>query len=209
MADLNAQDKLKQICDVLRIETLKPAEKEADIIIRDAKERAKRIIHEAQEQAEKIIATASEEAAEKLNQGELALVQAGKRSIESLKQSIETKILKESLASWIEEQFADADVAAKLVDALVQAIEKKGIFGDLIAYVGQNVSARSVNQLLSKMVLSKLKNESVSVGTFPGGVQLKIVDKNLVLDLSSEAVSDLLIRYLQHDFRKMIFQDIV
>lgn len=208
MADLNAQDKLKQICDVLRVETLKPAEKEADVIIRDAKERAKRIVCDAQEQAEKILAEASKEAADKISQGELALVQAGKRSIESLKQAIETKILKESLVAWLDEQLTDTDVAAKLIAALVQAIEQKGLFGDLIAYVGQNVSARSVNQLLSKTVLSKLENGSVTVGTFPGGVQLKILDKNLVLDLSSEAVSDLLIRYLQHDFRKMIFQDI-
>lgn len=41
MADLGAEDKLKQICDALRIETLKPAEDEADAIVRNAKEQAK------------------------------------------------------------------------------------------------------------------------------------------------------------------------
>lgn len=207
MADLTAQDKLKQICDALRVETLKPAEEQADLIIQEAKERAKQIIHEAQEQAQKIVQGAHDEAEHKLAQGELALVQAGKRSIENLKQAIETKVLKESLVTWLDEQLAEPDVAEKLITTLVQAVEREGIFGNLIAYVGKNVSARSVNQVLSQDVLSKLKDQSVVIGTFPSGVQLKVVDKNLVIDISSEAISDLLIRYLQHDFRKMIFQD--
>ncbi|WP_375793135.1 V-type ATP synthase subunit E [Chlamydia sp. 12-01] len=206
MADLGAEDKLKQICDALRIETLKPAEDEADAIVRNAKEQAKRIIDEAQQEAGQIIASAQQEADHKLKQGESALAQAGKRSLESLKQAVENKIFKESLAEWLDNALADPEVSAKLVAALIQAIEDQGISGDLTAYIGKHVATRAVNELLGKSVLTKLKGKGVTVGKFVGGVQLKVEDKNWVLDLSSDTLLDLLMRYLQKDFREMIFQ---
>lgn len=207
MADLTAQDKLKEICNALLVETLKPAEEQADLIIHDAKARAKQIIQEAQEQAQKIVQAASSEAQHKLTQGEQALIQAGKRSVESLKQVVETKILKESLLAWLDDQLAEATVATTLITTLIQAVEKEGLSGNLIAYIGKHVPARDINQQLCKAALSKLKDQTIEVGTFSSGVQLKVVDKNLVIDLSADAIADLLIRYLQHDFRKMIFQD--
>ncbi|EGK69396.1 V-type ATP synthase subunit E [Chlamydia abortus] len=206
MADLGAEDKLKQICDALRIETLKPAEDEADAIVRNAKEQAKRIIDEAQEEASRIITSAKEEADHKLKQGESALAQAGKRSLESLKQAVENKVFKESLAEWLENTLADPEVSAKLVAALIQAIEDKGISGDLTAYIGKHVATRAVNEFLGKTVLAKLKGKGVAIGKFVGGVQLRVEDKNWVLDLSSDTLLDLLMRYLQKDFREMIFQ---
>ncbi|WP_038501290.1 V-type ATP synthase subunit E [Chlamydia avium] len=207
MADLSAENKLKQICDALRIETLKPAEDEAATIVENAKENAKRIVLEAQEEANRIIETAREEAELKLKQGEASLAQAGKRALEALKQAIENKIFKESLAEWLENVLIDSDVSAKLISALIQAIEEKGISGELIAYVGKHVAARSVNEILGKEILAKLKSEGVAIGKFVGGVQLRVEDRNLVLDLSSDALLELLSRYLQKDFREMVFQD--
>ncbi len=207
MADLSAEDKLKQICDALRVETLKPAEDEAAAIIESAKEKAKRIILEAQEEADQIVETAREEAERKLKQGEAALAQAGKRALETLKQSIEGKIFQDSLAEWLENVLVDPEVSAKMITALLQAIQEQGIFGELTAYIGKHVAARAVNEFLGKEVLAKLKGKGVAIGKFVGGVQLKVEDRNLVLDLSSDTLLGLLTRYLQKDFREMVFQD--
>lgn len=205
MANLSAQDKLKQICDALRVETLKPAEEEANTIVNNAKEQAKRIIQEAQETAQKLVASAEEEANRKLKQGESSLAQAGKRSVESLKQAIEQKIFKESLAEWLDSVFADHEVGARLVNALIQGVESQGFSGDITAYVAKHISPRAVNEILGKTVLAKLKGKSVVVGEFSSGVQLKVHERNWVLDLSSDALLTLLTRYLQKDFREMIF----
>lgn len=209
MANLNlsAEDKLQQICDALRVETLKPAEDEADAIVRGAEEQAKRILQEAQEKANQMIAQAQEEAERRLKQGEAALAQAGRRSLETLKQAVEQKVFKESLAEWLDQWSVDPEVASKLITALVGAIESQGIASDLKAYVGKHVAARSVNKLLAKGTLAKIKDKGVTVGKFVGGVQLKVEGKNWVLDLSSETLLDLLTRYLQKDFREMIFRD--
>ncbi len=206
MANLSAQDKLQQICDALRIETLKPAEEEAERIVDNAKEQAKRIVQEAKDEAQRIILSAEEDATQKLKQGEAALVLAGKRSLERLKQAVEQKIFKESLAEWLGSVIASPEVSAKLVSALLQALETQGVTGSIMAYVGKHVNPRDVNELLGKEVLSKLEDKSVSIGNFVGGAQLKVVDKNWVIDISSEALLDLLMRYLQKDFREMIFQ---
>ena len=201
MANLSAQDKLKQICDALKVETLKPAEEEANTIVNNAKEQAKRIIQEAQETAQKLVASADR----KLKQGESSLAQAGKRSVESLKQAIEQKIFKESLAEWLDSVFADHEVGARLVNALIQGVESQGFSGDITAYVAKHISPRAVNEILGKTVLAKLKGKSVVVGEFSSGVQLKVHERNWVLDLSSDALLTLLTRYLQKDFREMIF----
>ena len=206
MADLSAQDKLKQICDTLREETLKPAEEEAGSIVHNAREQAKRIVEEAKEEAQRIIRSAEEAADQTLKKGEAALIQAGKRSLENLKQAVETKIFKESLREWLDGVAADPQVSAKLVQALVQAVETQGSSGNLSACIGKHVSARAVNEVLGKEITSKLKEKSVSIGKFSGGAQLKVDERNWVLDISSEALLDLLTRFLQKDFREMIFK---
>lgn len=206
MADLSAQDKLKQICDALREETLKPAEEEAGSIVHNAREQAKRIVEEAKEEAQRIIRSAEETADQTLKKGEAALVQAGKRSLENLKQAVETKIFRESLGEWLDHVATDPEVSAKLVQALVQVVDTQGISGNLSAYIGKHVSARAVNEALGKEITSKLKEKGVSVGNFSGGAQLKVEERNWVLDMSSEVLLDLLTRFLQKDFREMIFQ---
>ena len=206
MADLSAQDKLKQICDTLREETLKPAEEEAGSIVHNAREQAKRSVEEAKEEAQRIIRSAEEAADQTIKKGEAALIQAGKRSLENLKQAVETKIFKESLREWLDGVAADPQVSAKLVQALVQAVETQGISGNLSACIGKHVSARAVNEVLGKEITSKLKEKSVSIGKFSGGAQLKVDERNWVLDISSEALLDLLTRFLQKDFREMIFK---
>ena len=206
MADLSAQDKLKQICDALREETLKPAEEEAGSIVHNAREQAKRIVEEAKEEAQRIIRSAEETADQTLKKGEAALVQAGKRSLENLKQAVETKIFRGSLGEWLDHVATDPEVSAKLVQALVQVVDTQGISGNLSAYIGKHVSARAVNEALGKEITSKLKEKGVSVGNFSGGAELKVEERNWVLDMSSEVLLDLLTRFLQKDFREMIFQ---
>ncbi|WP_201457052.1 V-type ATP synthase subunit E [Chlamydia sp. 17-3921] len=206
MADLGAKDKLKQICNTLRVETLKPAEEEAAIIIRNAKEQAKRIIQEAQDQAKGIVLAAEEQANHKIKQGEASLILAGKRSLEALKQAVEHKIFRESLVEWLEQVSINPEIVTKLTEALISFVENQGVFGNISVSIGKHISPRAINELLGKSVTAKLRKKGLVVGSFSGGVQLKVEEKNWVLDLSSEALLELFLRYLQKDFREMIFQ---
>lgn len=199
------QEKIKKISDQLRRETLEPAQEEARKIIEEAKIRADEIIAEAEKQTEVIFAEARKAIEQERNVFESSLQQATKQSLESLRQSIEHRLFNEQLHQIISKQASEPNVIAKLITAIINAIEKEGLSADLAAIVPKHVSAKEVNHLLTEEVLKKLKEHSVVLGDFAGGIQIKLLDKNLMIDISDEALKDLVSHYVRKDFRKLIF----
>lgn len=199
------QDKIQKICDALRKETLEPALQEAE-----------KIIVEARKQAEKIIETAHEHAKVILNEGRAkieqerqvfnsSLVQASKQSMEILRQDIEAKLFNDQLHQIIVKQTADPNVLARLIDAIVKSIEKDGIKTDISVLIPETVSTQAVNQLIAKTTLEKLKEKSVGLGSFDGGIQVRLTDRGITLDLTDSALQELLTTYMRKDFRKFFF----
>jgi V/A-type H+-transporting ATPase subunit E len=62
-----------------------------------------------------------------------------------------------------------------------------------------------VNALLLKAVIEKLREKSVIVGEGIGGVQLKLHDRKFTLDLSTQALKELVSQYIRKDFREILF----
>ncbi|WP_213357566.1 V-type ATP synthase subunit E [Chlamydiifrater phoenicopteri] len=207
MGESHSDEKLKRICDALRTETLEPAEKEAASIIEGAKGQASAIIEEANRKAESLLAEAESKARDKIAKAEKALCQAGKRSLEALRHAVEEKFFKANLSEWLSSVLSSEKVVADLITALVGAVDAEGVKGPLVGYISKKLTPRSVNELLGKTITEKFKGKSVTLGDFQGGVQLKVNDRHWILDLSSEALQELFVRYLQKDFREMIFAD--
>ncbi|WP_213318215.1 V-type ATP synthase subunit E [Chlamydiifrater volucris] len=207
MGESHSDEKLKRICDALRTETLEPAEREAASIVEGAKGQASAIIEEANRKAEVLLAEAERKAQDKIVRAEKALSQAGKRALESLRHAVEEKFFKANLSEWLSSILSSEKVVADLMAALVEAINTEGVRGQLVGYISKKLTPRSVNELLGKTITEKFKGKSVTLGDFQGGVQLKVNDRHWILDLSSEALQELFIRYLQKDFREMIFAD--
>ena len=199
------KDKIKKICEILKNETLAPAQEQAASIIEQAKVQARTLIKEAEQKAEEIIADAHAKNEKDRHIFETSLKQACEQGIEELKQEIESKLMNEQLSAWVEKQTNDPKVSAKLIDALVGAIKKEGTSANFSAVISNTLSPKDVNSELAKNVLSALHKESVVVGEFIGGVQLKLHEKNLTLDVSGESIQELLKRYLHKDFRDLIF----
>ena len=63
-----------------------------------------------------------------------------------------------------------------------------------------------MNALLLENVRSKLKGQTVTVGSFVGGAQIKIEGKRMTIDITDKALSELLASYVRKDFRKILFQ---
>ncbi len=200
------KDKIKKICEILKTETLEPAKQEAASIIAQAEAKARSIIQLAEEKANEIMVKAADKNKKERQVFETSLKQACAQGMEELRQNIETKLLNTHLADWVSKQSIDPSVGAKLITALVAAIEKEGTSADFSALIPKTIKTSEVNALLAKDVLDKLKEKSVTVGEFMGGVQLKLHEQKLTLDLSSDAIQELLERYLQRDFREIIFR---
>lgn len=202
------QDKIKKICSVLRDETLEPAKKQAEEIVKEGQRQAEEIIAQAQVSAEKIIDSARTAIEQERNVFYSIMQQAAKQSLEALRQDIEKKFFSEHLQSVIEKNTQSADIIAKLVNAIVKALEKEGLSSDLTALVPNAVSPKEVNDLLLQDVLKTLKEKSVVLGNFSGGVRLKLNNKQMSIDITEDAIKELLANYIvRKDFRKMLFAD--
>lgn len=201
------EDKIKQICDSLRKETLEPAKVEADKIVEEAKLRAEQIIHDAEEQAKRLNAQARASIEQERNVFQSSLSQAAKQSLEALRQSIEAKLFNEELDAVVKQELSNPQVIASFVKAIVEAIEKEGVDADLEAVVPKKVPGKEVSALLGENILKKLDGNVLSLGLFDGGAQVKLVGKKMTIDITDSTLKELMASYVRKDFRKMIFSN--
>jgi V/A-type H+/Na+-transporting ATPase subunit E len=199
-------DKIKKISEQLRHEVLEPAKEETKKIIAEAHERAAEIVAAANKEAEKIISEARQAVEEEKNVFHSSLSQAGKQSIEALRQTIEQQLFNDQLHKALNAETTNPKIIASLIDAIVKAIDKEGLSVDLAAYIPKSVSAKDVNQFLLAGTLKQLKGDGVIVGDFSGGARIKMLDKNLTIDISDQALEELLSKYVRKDFRKLLFE---
>jgi V/A-type H+-transporting ATPase subunit E len=199
------KDKVKKICDILRRETLEPAENKAEEIIRSAQEQAKQIGEAAHTEKERLIEEARQDIERQKNVFQSSLSQACKQAMAALKQGIEEKLFNQELGRLITKQSQDPKVLAQLVTAVIKGIEKEGIDALLSVYVPASVPARSVNLLLAHEILERLKEKSVLVGPLTGGIEVKLHNENITVDISDTALKELVANYIRKDFREMIF----
>ena len=199
------KDKVKKICDVLRRETLEPAKKEAEQIIEQARVQAKQLLMEAKEQAEAIRQETKVCLEKEQEVFQSSLNRACKQTIESLKQEIEQKLFQPELNALLEKPMQDTHVLVQLIEAVVKAIEKEGLEADLSAWIPKAVSSQAVTRLLSQSALQRLRDHHIQVGPMQGGVEVKIHQNNIIIDLTDRALKELLSKYIRKEFREILF----
>lgn len=199
------KDKVKKICEVLKRETLDPAKKEADRVIHQAREEAAKIIEDAKLETRKMQQYAQKKIEEERNIFESSIHLACKKSLLTLKQEIEEKLFNPELSHWIKSGTSDPDVLAKLISAILHAIEKEGIQTSLKALIPSSVSVEAVNQRLAQKMIEKLENQTVQIGEFEGGAEVKLVDKNITIDMTDDALKALVSSFIRDEFRFVIF----
>jgi V/A-type H+-transporting ATPase subunit E len=206
MDDLETgKDKIKKICEILKNESLEPAKQEAQRVIEVSQNQAHEMLREAERRAYAIIEDARKKMAKEKELFEQSLAAGSKQAIESLRQEIENSLFNQEIASFVEGATKDEKVAAELITALVKAIEKEGTSADFSALIPQSLPPEKVNRLIAKEILEKLREKSCVMGDFLGGVQVKLHDRKLLLDVSDSSLKELLGKYLRKDFRNLLF----
>jgi len=200
------QDKIKQICDLLRKDTLEPAKREAGDVVAEANAKSDKIISAANLEADRIVGSARETITQERRVFQSALVQASKQSMEELKQLITKELFDEELYNNVVGVSKKPNVVADLISAIVKALERDGIDTDLSAVIPNTVSSEEINVLLGEGIVKRLKAKGVNVGEFDGGAMVRLHGKRLILDISSNALTDLMGRYLRKDFREILFK---
>jgi V/A-type H+/Na+-transporting ATPase subunit E len=202
----SGKEKIQQICDILKKETLEPAKQEALEVVENAQMQAKEILASAQKEYEELIQKGKRELEQKKKSFESSLVLACNKTLADFKQKIEKKLFNDSLKSVLAEAFSKADVVANLVSAVIKAIEQEGIESEISVYIPKSVSAREVNKLLLSDVLAKIKEKEVLVGDFEGGAKIKLYEGDLTLDISDAALQESVASFIREDFRQLLFK---
>jgi V/A-type H+/Na+-transporting ATPase subunit E len=201
----SGSERVKKICDVLRRETLEPARQEAEEIVLEARRQAGALLEEAKQTAEQAQIQAREEIDRQKNIFQSSLHQACKQALEILKQNIEDKLFNQELSRLFAQQMQSPEVISRLIEACVEAIEKEGMQANFSVYIPAAVPARTINEMLGKEILEKLKEKSVLIGPLSGGIEVKLHDQNITIDLSDAALKELVASYVRKDFREFFF----
>jgi V/A-type H+-transporting ATPase subunit E len=201
----SGQDQLQRICDLLRHDTLEPALAEARRIENEAQQNAKRLIEDAHRKASEREAAAHEQIKKEREIFDQNLRQALKQAADMLKQEILHSLFNSSLAALLQRPLSEPHLMAKLVDAIVEAIQKEGIDSSLELEVGKQIPAQQLVQALQPAVKEELQKGRILTASFPSGIAIKISDKDVTLDMSESAIRDWLGRFLRKDFRDMLF----
>jgi V/A-type H+/Na+-transporting ATPase subunit E len=199
-------EKIRKICDAIKTQTIEPAKQRAEEIIENAKLEAKEIKKNAEKSRQEIFLQTEKEVQQKQNLCLSSIKSAAKQVIDQLKQELENDFFSKNLNELISGSLADPSLIAKLITAIVQSIEKEGLDVDLSAIIPQKVGAENISVLLAKDVLEKLREKKVIEGGFSGGAKVKLHDKQITIDISDEALTDLVARYIRKEFREMIFK---
>ncbi len=199
------RDKIQKICDILKKETLEPAKQEAREVVENAHMQAAEIIKEAESKGKLLLLEVEKEIEEKKKVFQSSLQLSCRQGIELLKQKIEEELFDRQLSEVVAETMKDPHLIVKIITSLLASFAEKGIEDELAVLIPKSISPRSINALLLSKDLERLKNQAVEIGDFNGGVQLRLKDRKITIDISDAAVRELIALYIRRDFREMIF----
>lgn len=200
-----SENKIREICDTLRKEALTPAHEEAKRVVERAGREASEIIDAAKREAKSLVGQAEKEIEEQRNIFRSSIHLACKQSLSAFKQEIEDRLFSPVLGEWIRSGLDGSEVLARLLNAIVASIEKEGIEGELTALIPSFVSKEEVNKALTKEALHRLDKRSVQVADFAGGVRVRIASQNVTIDVTDEAIKEMVATFIGDDFRATLF----
>lgn len=202
-----AHDRIQSIAEKIREETLAPAKAEAAEIVHNAKKEAEKIKDAARKEAEKQLHDVKKRLEEEKQIFASSLEQSAKQAVEFLKQKIEKALFNPALDKWLSSQLSHPEMNARLIDAVVKALDKEGTKANLQVLIPKSVNAEEVMSHLTKDVAERLKNGSVDIADIPGGVQVRLEGKHMMIDLSIATLKEIMTSFIRKDFRKFFFSN--
>lgn len=202
------KEKLSEICDLLRRETLEPAQNEAASIIEAAHVEKDSILLQAKKEAELILQEAREKIEKEKVLFHTSMDVASKQTFSKLKQDIEQKLFNEEIKHLVHEIAHDAQKVAQLVNVIVEVIEREGLNGNLTLGLAKTIRPEELNKYLVKSLLAKIEKNEVPIESVPGGAVVRLEDKQLTFDISDQALKELMGSYLRSSFREVLFKNV-
>jgi len=196
--------KIQQICDLIKQETIEPAQQQASEILENAHLQADKILEEAGAKVKEIEKKSEQQREQKEKSFQASLSLAAKQAIANLKQQIEGKLFHKNLQQEIAKAALDSNLVAKMIEKLVESLE--GQDQDMQLLLPKAINKKELASHLAAKGLSSLAERAETLDDIKGGAQLKLVKDQLTLDMSDKALQDLLGSYVRKEFRAFFFE---
>lgn len=203
------KNKLGQICDILRKETLEPAQNEAQRIIDDAKQEAQKIIEKAHVDGKTLIDEAHEKITQEKKLFESSMDLGVKQAFNQLKELIKAKLFNDELLNLSEKVIADKDLISKLVATIISAVDKEGLDAHFTVFLSKSMSQEEVSRYLAEKVVARVKNGEISIETTPAnGAKVVLKDQKMSVDISEQSLKELMGSFLKESFKDVLFKNV-
>lgn len=194
---------IEELVNQLYHEGIEKAESEAEQILVSARSEAERIRSEAKEEAERLMVR-SREAAEAQRQATLhALHSAVRDTVLTIKEQL-TIQLEQHLRTMVAEALDDDDYLRRLITLIAQRdpalppVPVSVLIGDA-ALGGEDAAA------FVRAALGDVAREGMRFGAFHGrGIRVKLEESDIVIDMSEEALGDLVYEVISPRYRELL-----
>lgn len=199
------EGKMQVITDYLKNKVVDPAEQEKQRILGEAETEKKRIIEAAKKEAETIISDAKAEASRQESTLQSALRIAGKQAIGTLKQTLESEILKQSVEQPVKSVLSSEELVKQFVkEAIDMFMQKESGNAELV--LSDDLKAGLSDYIKNEIVSKSGGKVSLSSEKVPTGFSVVLSDKKLMYDFSQESMVELLAEYLRPELRTYLFE---
>ncbi|MCH9633506.1 MAG: V-type proton ATPase subunit E [Chlamydiae bacterium] len=202
------KQKLGEICDLLRKDTLEPAQKEALQIVESAKAESQTIVDNAKREAQQIVAAAQKQIEQEKVLFYSSMDVASKQAFDKLREDIELKLFNQELNSLIHQISEDPQRIAQLVNVVVEVIEREGLYGNLSLGLSKSIQPQEISKYLMKELTDKLNKNEIPIETISGGASVHLKDKAISIDISDQALKELFGNFLRNSFREILFKNV-
>lgn len=200
-------DKLKKLTEELYNEGLQKGQKEADVIILNAKKEAEQIIKDATDKAKIILANAEKESKEIKHKTEMDLQLSSKQIISKIKKDISSLITFKSLEQSLSSNFNNVNFIEKLILTITKSWQKDSTGAlDLSLYLPSEYEneIKTFLQKNCKEELDKGLNIAFSHKII-NAIKVVAGDNSYSIDLSEESFKTLLMEYLRPTTKELLF----
>ena len=222
MSDINTlkvSSGVEELLERLRQEGVAAGRAEAERIVADAEARARWLVEQAEEEIERLRKHARSEAAHIEKTGREALATAARDTLLSLKTTLTQRFTGE-VKRLVGEELTKEDLLEQLIMAVVgetreqvdQAVEVEvELSRELVSYEEltrhpEELAEGSLARFVRVVAADGLR-QGVTFGVSEDhrkGMRLYLKDQNIMLDLSDEALSAMLLSHLQPRFRALL-----
>ena len=210
---------IEALIERLRSEGVGSGRAEAEKILKDAQGDAQTILSKAREEAEQIVSRSRTEAANLEKAGRQALEVAARDTVLDLKNRLSQRAARE-MKRLVNEEVQRQEILEKLILEVAGQAREKTIgagaveillpeklvsLGD-IAKDPAHLQAGSLGRF-AELVARNLLRQGITLTTSPNvkaGIKVRLTDKGVDLDLSDQAIADVLLQHLQPRFRALL-----